>query len=1367
MLNEKIDILKERVELRSEQLKSEVSKKDSNKNKSNWSFASYESCFISKTMNKFRLILPTALIRLEIDGQIHGPFRVLLDTGAQPMLISYTLFKRLKCATSNATRRVLGLGSTPFTIKRKIDVIVRPWFDSSYYQFEEALVLPHQNSWSPILPSRELDVNSNAVAFRNTLADPEYHLPKEVHIIVGCGFVANILDRKIGHDKRGTALFSSHFGNVVMGEYCEGNDDENCVTATSIVDNEMAEKLNGMIEQLWKMDVIGNDTKRTEEQEMVEQHFLNKHRRDSTGRFIVYIPFKPKVNDIGSSRQVAMRRFMNTERKLKSEPQLKEFYISQMREEIRSGHMVEVDRPPKPGQICYHIPHHVASKDKKPRIVFDASCKTNRGISLNDVQMLGEKLQPDLHETVMRLRKFRYVVCGDIKRMFNQVRIDESQWDCQRIFWRENENELLREYWLTVVTFGLTASAYLAVRCVLQAAREASDSSPEAAKIIERDFYMDDCVTGAETEDRAIELANEIGNVLNGAGFKLAKWKSNSRKVLDALKQDEIDENDAMVFSEDGQTTILGLKWLFARDQYTFVVKTPSVEGKITKRKIVSCVAQLYDPNGYGGPVILHGKIIIQKAWIAKLDWDETVTEEIANEWIEYWKEIKFLEKFRIDRWIGTEESSRTKLIGFSDSSQMAYGAVIYARTERPDGSVKCTLLMSKSRVAPLKQMSIPRLELAGAELLARLIVEVKKSMEFEHLESILWTDSTSTLYWIRNEPANLKVYVANRVASIQQNTDLKCWRYVNTKDNPADLLSRGMKPSQLVCSKLWLHGPEWLALPEKDWPVDKFPLKIADGTETEMRVHTLTTFQSGLDIDQRNEADELIERIPLLEYADKLEKALRIGGYAVRYVNALNIKYKPPQRNTRSKDVVIAPPSRKEKAFAMEYFVKRTQMEYFNAELTALKNKKSISEKSKLIALNPRLDDHGVMRVGGRLDKAAVSYDIKHPVIIPKGSRLAWLLMDLAHRVNHHGGIQLMMQHIREKYWIPQLRDELKQYSRKCVECVRNKPLTEDQLMADLPADRVTPGYPFEVSGVDYAGPFQIKHTDKDGNVIVTVKAWTAVFVCMKTRAVHLDIVEDLTSSAFIACYERFVARRGPCYKLYSDNGTSFIGAEKEIARAYKEWQKDGTVDSIANRGTQWIFMTPAAPHQGGIYEAAVKSMKYHMKRIIGPRVMEYRQFQTLLCNIEAALNSRPLTPLTDDPDDLLALTPGHFLINRPFAAVPEFRYVNESNVEGKKLWIERQKMFKHFWERWHKEYLTTLQERKKWRREKENIKIGQLVIIRDENLPPTQWKMARIVELLPGKDGLVRNVLVKAKLGVVLKRPVQKLCILPVETP
>lgn len=286
----------------------------------------------------------------------------------------------------------------------------------------------------------------------------------------------------------------------------------------------------------------------------------------------------------------------------------------------------------------------------------------------------------------------------------------------------------------------------------------------------------------------------------------------------------------------------------------------------------------------------------------------------------------------------------------------------------------------------------------------------------------------------------------------------------------------------------------------------------------------------------------------------------------------------------------------------------------------------------------------------------------------------------------------------------------------------------------------------------------------NRDGELIAKVKAWTVIFVCMRTKAIHLDFVDNLSSASFIECFECFISRRGQVSRLYSDNGTNFVGAEKEIARAYAEWQKDGTVDSIASHGTAWTFMTPAAPHQGGIYEAGVKSMKFHLKRVVGARTLEQHQFKTLLCKIEAILNSRPLTALTDDPSDLRALTPGHFLISEEFVAPPPFQYATEGDAHGRKLWKQRQELLKHFEQRWISEYLTTLQERKKWRREQENAKVGQLILLKEENSPPTHWKMARIRELHPGKDGLVRNVTVETATSM-LRRPIQKICILPVD--
>ncbi|XP_067615752.1 uncharacterized protein [Eurosta solidaginis] len=316
---------------------------------------------------------------------------------------------------------------------------------------------------------------------------------------------------------------------------------------------------------------------------------------------------------------------------------------------------------------------------------------------------------------------------------------------------------------------------------------------------------------------------------------------------------------------------------------------------------------------------------------------------------------------------------------------------------------------------------------------------------------------------------------------------------------------------------------------------------------------------------------------------------------------------------------------------------------------------------------------------------------------------------------------------------------------------------------MADLPAERVQADKPFLHCGLAYAGIFNVRVRVRDDYVDKT-KCWVVVFVCLKTRAVHIDLVLDLTTQSFIACFERFIGRRGHYAKLFSDNATTFVGASKTTKRAMDHWRGQEALEHIGLKGTEWHFMIPAAPHQGGIYEAAVKSMKFHLSRIVGQKTLAQDQLVTLLVEIAAILNSRPLYPLSDDPNDMQALTPGHFIIGEPLILPPLFLVDDQPTSLGIKLWQQRQTMLQHFWNRWQADNLNSLQERKKWRREHENVKIGQMVIIKAENFPPAQWALGRFTELVLSKDKLVRSVVVQTQTSK-LTRPIQKICILPVE--
>lgn len=347
---------------------------------------------------------------------------------------------------------------------------------------------------------------------------------------------------------------------------------------------------------------------------------------------------------------------------------------------------------------------------------------------------------------------------------------------------------------------------------------------------------------------------------------------------------------------------------------------------------------------------------------------------------------------------------------------------------------------------------------------------------------------------------------------------------------------------------------------------------------------------------------------------------------------------------------VYITATERKE---AIEHWVRFEQQKAFKKEIKCIKDKDNLPSKSEIAALRPKLDENSILRVGGRINKANIAYEKRHQYIIPPKSRLAYLLLRYAHKVTLHGGVQIMMQFLRKSFWIPKMRFEARKYIGTCVECVKQAQRTVGQVMSELPEVRIRPAPPFQHVGVDMAGPYSMRITDKvrtntRNRLLPELKGWIAVFVCLVTRAVHLEPTEGMSADDFLAAYQRFVCKRGHPEKLYSDNGTNFIGSDTELQKAFKMWKAEPIQHLVHLSGTEWHFITPSAPHEGGIWEAAVKAMKHHLKRVMGPQKYSLQGITTLLASVEACLNSRPLCALSDDPDDVEALTPAHFLIGR-----------------------------------------------------------------------------------------------------------------------
>ncbi|XP_062542557.1 uncharacterized protein LOC134210529 [Armigeres subalbatus] len=436
-------------------------------------------------------------------------------------------------------------------------------------------------------------------------------------------------------------------------------------------------------------------------------------------------------------------------------------------------------------------------------------------------------------------------------------------------------------------------------------------------------------------------------------------------------------------------------------------------------------------------------------------------------------------------------------------------------------------------------------------------------------------------------------------------------------------------------------------------------------------------------------------------------------------------------------------------------------QAEYFGSELSALQGGRPIPPRSKLRYLCPAFQD-GLIRVGGRLEHAAVVNDTRKPFVLPRKHPLTWLIATSIHRQQLHCGPQLLLSIIRQQFWPLGGRDLTREVVHKCVICVKTRPRNLVQLMGSLPAVRVTQSYTFENVGIDFAGPFYLQRPSPRSS---PKKSYVAVFVCMATKASHLELVCELTTAAFIASLRRFIARRGRPQHIYCDNATNFVGAGREIRNLFRSQQHRHSVSNeTSSQSIQFHFIPAKSPNFGGLWEACVKSMKHHLRRVIGSANLPRDAFCTVLAQVEACLNSRPITPLSSDPNDLQALTPGHFLIGRALNDLPNPNYtvIPENRL---RLWERVQRHTQQFWKRWHQEYLTTLQQRYKWSTVNRNLIVGAMVMIQEESLPVLKWSLGRVVDIHPGADGMVRVATVKLPSGTFTKRSISRLCILPVE--
>lgn len=425
--------------------------------------------------------------------------------------------------------------------------------------------------------------------------------------------------------------------------------------------------------------------------------------------------------------------------------------------------------------------------------------------------------------------------------------------------------------------------------------------------------------------------------------------------------------------------------------------------------------------------------------------------------------------------------------------------------------------------------------------------------------------------------------------------------------------------------------------------------------------------------------------------------------------------------------------------------------------EYNLFKTGKNVKTNNRIASLDLFIDNEDVLRVGGRLKNSPdFNYNKKHPILLSSQHHFTLLLFRHIHNKSMHCGPQSLLYQLREDWWPLSGRNIARKVTHQCVVCTRVKGKTLSPLMGNLPEDRITASFPFYRSGVDYAGPVFI--LNRKGRGARLIKSYICLFICFNTRAVHLELVSDLSSDAYLLALKRFISRRGKPSKIYSDNGRNFVGLNNDFAQFLSKCKRD-IIEYATSQAIEFSFIPPYSPHFGGLWEAGVKSCKYHLRRVVGNAHLTFEEYTTLLSQIEAVLNSRPLAPMSSDPRDYLPLSPGHFLIGRPLTApvceddmldVPAHRLTRYKRVE---------QLRQQFWLRWAKEYISELQTRTKWKVNTTDLKPDTLVIIKDINLPPLKWQLGRILKTIPGKDGISRVADIQTSSGI-MRRAYAKIC-------
>ncbi|XP_074030342.1 uncharacterized protein [Leptinotarsa decemlineata] len=1111
------------------------------------------------------------------------------------------------------------------------------------------------------------------------------------------------------------------------------------------------DKLHEMVKDTFRLEAFGvkipdNVIKSIEDKRAVE--IMEKTLKKVGNHYEIGHLWKRDDLTLPPSKTNALNRLYCMERKMDKDAKFAEEYTAKITEYLQKGYA----RKLHPSEVQnnknnWYLPHFGVANINKPgkiRLVFDAAAKS-QGVSLNDFLCQGPDYVPSLISVLWRFRQGRIAFGGDIRDMFHRVSIIEEDRCAQLFLWRGMErNQSPDVYEMKAMIFGAISSPSAAQFVKNKNAASFEDKYPGIVRAMEKQHYVDDYLDSCHTIDEAIDRIRNVIVVHKEANFDMVKWISNSNEVMQSIPEN-FRANSQVDVKLDSKMLerVLGISWSPTTDDFVFILDLKKIPDEIchgekvpTKREVLRTVMSVFDPLGFLAPLMINARILIQNIWRSHIDWDQAITEELFYTWLKWLTQLKYYTPVTINRYYFPNSTliNKVDLHLFSDASDKAYAAVAFLRMVEND-EVHISFLAAKFKVAPMNQQTIPKLELQGAVLACRMAKSIRKELEYEIDKVHFWTDSMVVIHQIRSESRRFPIFVACRLGEIHEDSDLSQWHWLPSELNVADRATKERKDIDLLPGGEWFSGPHFLKLPETDWP-------------EEPRCSNEDNLILLLDV---NDSLVLPMDFPNICRFSKFNRLIRSTAWILHFKKVVKIT-----KLSRPTDLIL---SADEIEDSMKLWIRKCQEETFGEEISILKRKLFLPKSSRLYKLSAFLDEYFILRLGGRIPDTKeldIPFESRNPILLDPKHKFTELLIDKYHQESKHIGLETVVNNLRSKYWIINIRVAVKKIFRNCQEC-RNrncKPLSPE--MGLLPPERLGAfSFPFSYVGIDFFGPMTVAIGRR------VEKRYGVLFTCLTLRAIHIELAASLDTSSAILAIRRFMCRRGQPKEIITDNGTNFVGAERELKKWFQTLDQKKISEEVASKNIIWKFNPPGAPHMGGIWERMIRSIKTALKISLKSINPKEEVLVTLMSEIEYIINSRPLTHISVDPNEPEAITPNHFLLLRP----GDVRSFGNVELSSRKQWRIAQALADTYWKRWVIEYRPTLLQRRKWHDKTNPIRIGDIVLIVDEKAPRNQWIIGKIEETFPGKDGVIRVVRIKNKHGTYV-RPVTKVCILPVKS-